>query len=319
MPDRSIAGALTRLLKVTVRFSVPRSSDGTTAMPGGVLSVTFLISMFVSASILFPDMSANDPLSMSMRAGRGVHPPSVLLWVVVRLRTRVSPSATGRTAPPSAKVCIAPDDCLTVILVALTAEASTYSVKETASVPAAMLSTGCCDPSRTGFVVSFTTVRPPGNPSMNGLPERSSNTEGLASIRVASCTTAAAACPRVRLTMTVSVYLWPLGGGGCSTAAPPRTVLLTPVMSRSTIPHGRTFPTNSLSVTFSVPSFRSRTGPLTTDGLVVSAVTLSGNADRPGCALPDASENAPGGTVMRAAPIESARSVAFSVILTDGE
>ena len=53
------------------------------------------------------------------------------------------------------------------------------------------------------------------------------------------------------------------------------------------------------------------------DGRVVSAVTFSGAASSPALGLRAASSNAPSGTVMRAAPTASARSVRFRSNDTD--
>ena len=234
--------------------------------------------------------------------------------------TTTSPSAEGGTAVlRSAR--IASDAVLMMdILDMSVAEASTYSVNETASALAARLITGGLAGSRTGRVVSSTTSMAAGFRPVNGLPGMSSNAAGLASIFVAPDTTASAACRSVRLTTTVSVYFGPPGGGGgCATAAPPSTVLRTPASSRSTIPHGLTFPMNSSKRTVSVPSFRSSLGVVAFVGRVVSAVTLSGSADRAALRLPAASANAPGGAAMRAAPTESARSVRFRANSTVAE
>ena len=84
-----------------------------------------------------------------------------------------------------------------------------------------------------------------------GTPDTSSNTALWASICVTLRTTASAACRRVRLTTTSSVYLAPAGGG--STSAPPSRTFLLPSASRRRISHGRTFPMNSSNRMESVP------------------------------------------------------------------
>ena len=220
--DVSIAVSIV-LLNAKVRFSVLRSSDGAlAARPSAELSSGISTSTPEYEGVGIPDMSWNAPEVMPSARGEP-RLDMAKIWPVTEI-TATSVSDAGSMAEPSSQSVLLP---VTLIEVRDAADALTYSVNDSVSVPSAVFSRGGRAPSRAGSVVSGILTRsperrknPPGRNPENRFPDTSPNVAGLVSIPVTLNAAASAACRRVRLTTASSVYLAPSGGG--STAAPPR-------------------------------------------------------------------------------------------------